>query len=309
MEKVKKPFYKRWWFIAIVVLFVIGAIGSQSEEKEGVKDEPEKVEVSADIKPDAEKEKAEIAKQEAEEKANEEAEEKAESDEKAEKKAKDAAEKTEKEAKENKLNYSIQEERIDGSIWYVTLATSLTEEKDLRKLVESTSDLAKAKKEKVDSIFVKVNIKDSLAKLYAADGKVALSNKGLAQTGLDKVNVYEFDYKVTEEHLTSKNDLKQSTESYSAKDVLKAFQNADLPTTDSRDNSQNCIDLECTTLITTEDVSIYEWPSVEKAQEVQSKGLGGSFGDAQIGTIIIRMNNKSLDAQQYIDVLSGVVNK
>lgn len=165
----------------------------------------------------------------------------------------------EEETKENKLDYTIQEERVDGSIWYVTLLTPLTEEKDLRELVESTSDLAKDKDEKIDSIFVKVNIKDSLAKSYLADGKVALSNKGIAQTGLDKIGEYEFDYKVTEEHLTTKADLKQSTESYSAEDILKAFQDAKLPTTDSRDNSHNCISLECTTLITTEDVSIYEW--------------------------------------------------
>lgn len=212
---------------------------------------------------------------------------------------------TKKDYKESKLDYSIEEEKISGSIWYVTLSTSLTEENDLRKLVELSSDLAKAKKEKIDSIFVKVNIKNSLAKSYAATGKVAFSDLGLIQTGLDKINEFEFDYKVTEEHLTTKADLKQSTESYSAEDILKAFQNAGLPTTDSRDNSQNCIDLECTTLITTEDVSIYEWPSVEKAQEVSAT----KFGDAQVGTIIIRMNNKELDIQKYIDVMNTVVNK
>ncbi|WP_068983671.1 hypothetical protein [Lysinibacillus xylanilyticus] len=210
-----------------------------------------------------------------------------------------------KDAEENKLDYTIQEEKISGSIWYVTLLTSLTEENDLRKLVELTSDLAKSKKEKIDSIFVKVNIKNSLAKSYAATGKVALSDMGLIQTKLKIINNYEFKYLVTEEHLTSKDDLKQSNESYSAEDILKAFQDAGLPTTDSRDNSHNCVDLECTTLITTEDVSIYEWPSVEKAQEVRAK----NFGDAQVGTIIIRMNNKSLDIQKYIDVMNNVVNK
>lgn len=213
-------------------------------------------------------------------------------------------EETKNNSEKDNLDYVIEEERINGSIWHVTLATSLTEKDDLRKLVESTSDLAKSKETKIDSIFVKVKIKDSLAKTYAADGKVALSNIGLAQTGLDKINEFEFNYNVKEEHLTTKEDLKQSTESYSAEDILKAFQNAGLPTTDSRDNSHNCIDLECTTLITTEDVSIYEWPSVEKAQEVSAK----SFGDAQVGTIIIRMNNKSLDIQPYIDVLNSVIN-
>ncbi|XRD24033.1 hypothetical protein AABM34_16725 [Lysinibacillus fusiformis] len=45
--------------------------------------------------------------------------------------------------------------------------------------------------------------------------------------------------------------------------------------------------------------------SVEKAQEVSAK----KFGDAQAGTIIIRMNNKELDIQKYIDAMNSVVNK
>jgi len=211
--------------------------------------------------------------------------------------------KLEEETNNSKLDYAIEEERVDGSIWYVTLVTPLTEEKDLRKLVESTSDLAKNKKEKIDSIFVRVNIKDSLAKSYAADGKVALSNKGRAQTGLDKIGVYEFDYKVKEEHLTTKADLQQSTAPYSAEDILKAFQSAGLSTPEPRDNSHNCVSLECTTVITTEAVSIYEWPSEEKAKEVQGK----SFGTYQAGTIIIRMNDKSLDAQPYISAVDSIV--
>lgn len=261
----KKPFYKRWWFIGIIALVVIGLIFPTDEKEEVKKPGNNEAEVQA---------KEETGTKEI--------------------------------IKGNKLEYTIEEEKVSGSIWYVTLATSLTEEKDLRELVELTKDLATDKTEKIDSIFVKVNIKDSLAKSYAADGKVALSNKGLAQTGLEKINVYEFDYKVNEEHLTSKADLKQSNESYNAQDILKAFQNAGLPTTDSRDNSHNCIKLECTTLITTEDVSIYEWPSVEKAKQIQDEY---SFGSAQVGSIIIRMNNKSLDVQKYIDVLNGVVNK
>jgi len=32
-KKPKKPFYKRWWFIAIIVLGIIGSFGSSDEEK------------------------------------------------------------------------------------------------------------------------------------------------------------------------------------------------------------------------------------------------------------------------------------
>ncbi len=34
MEKEKKPFYKKWWFIAIIALLVIGAIGNALESDE-----------------------------------------------------------------------------------------------------------------------------------------------------------------------------------------------------------------------------------------------------------------------------------
>ena len=200
--------------------------------------------------------------------------------------------------------FSIQEENIKGSIWNVILLTKDTDEDKLKAHMQSTLDLAKSKAEKIDSIFVKVNIEDSLAKFYAASGKVALSDLGLTQTGLKNKNEFEFNFSIKDEHFVSKEDLPQSTESYSAQTVLEAFQNAGLPTTDSRDNSHKCVELECTTLITTEDVSIYEWPSVEKAEQTQSEY---TFGDAQAGTIIIRMNNKELDAQPYIDALNQVV--
>lgn len=202
--------------------------------------------------------------------------------------------------------FSIQEENIQGSIWYVTLLTKDTDEDKLKTHMQSTINLAKGKEKKIDSIFVSVNIEDSLANSYAASGKVALSNTGLAQTGLKNVNEFEYNFSIKESHLMGKEDLPQSTASYNAQTILEAFQNAGLPTTDSRDNSHNCVDLECTSLITTEDVSIYEWQSTEKAQEIQNEY---TFGDAQVGTIIIRMNNKSLDVQPYIDTLNNVINK
>lgn len=300
----KKPFYKKWWFITIVVLLVLAVIGNGIDEP-AIKSTDNST-FAENVKESDEKEPKQKVNEEEKPKTNVNEKNKADAaqENKEEAKVQESKKKAEQTIKENKLDYSIEEERLSGSIWYVTLATSLTKKKDLRKLVELTSDLAQVKNEKIDSIFVKVNIKDSLAKSYAADGKVALSEKGLVQTGLKKVNKYEFNYNVTEEHLTSKDDLRQSIEKYDAQNVLKAFQEAGLPTTDSRDNSHNCVKLECTTLITTEDVSIYEWPSVEKAAQIQNDY---TFGDAQVGTIIIRMNNKELDAQPYINVLNKVV--
>ena len=58
--KVKKPFYKKWWFIVIAVIVVLAAIGSIGEE------ETDKVETSAPVTEDA-TEKAETKEEPKEE--------------------------------------------------------------------------------------------------------------------------------------------------------------------------------------------------------------------------------------------------
>ncbi|WP_217580440.1 hypothetical protein [Lysinibacillus sp. GbtcB16] len=201
--------------------------------------------------------------------------------------------------------YKIEEDNFGKGMWKVVLSTPSTDEKELKALVEEMKNLAAEKYEDVSSIWVNIKTEGSVANTYAATAKVALDEKGKATTGLDELGVFEFNYNVGETHETTTADLPQSNADYTADDILKAFQNVGLSTTEPRDNSQNCVKLECTKLITTEDVSIYEWPSVEKAQEVSAK----KFGDAQAGTIIIRMNNKELDIQKYIDAMNSVVNK
>jgi len=101
-----------------------------------------------------------------------------------------------------------------------------------------------------------------------------------------------------------------------ADDVLKAFEDKGLSTPNPRDNTENnCPDLGCTKLITTDVVSIYEWPSEEKAKEVQRNY---DFGDYQSGKFIIRFNIKHNadgsikyqpypDEQSYKDVLDSLV--
>ncbi|WP_017599212.1 hypothetical protein [Nocardiopsis lucentensis] len=52
-----------------------------------------------------------------------------------------------------------------------------------------------------------------------------------------------------------------------AQEVSEAFEEAGLPMTDARDNSDGCSTPEvCTSRITTEDVSVYGYDSVEDAQ-------------------------------------------
>lgn len=46
----KKPIYKRWWFIAIIVIVVIGIIGGMSGSKEGPKKEESKPTVEQIVK-------------------------------------------------------------------------------------------------------------------------------------------------------------------------------------------------------------------------------------------------------------------
>ncbi|RDV29978.1 hypothetical protein [Lysinibacillus capsici] len=220
------------------------------------------------------------------------------------------AETKEKEQKEEKVisdvpEYKIEEDNFGKGMWRVTLSTPSTDKKDLKALVEETKKLASDKYKDVSSIWVNIKTENSVANTYAATAKVALDEKGKATTGLNEIGVFEVNYNVGEAHETTATDLPQSNADYTADDILKAFQEAGLSTTEPRDNSHNCVKLECTKLITTEDVSIYEWPSVEKAQEVSAK----KFGDAQVGTIIIRMNNKEIDIQKYIDVMNNVVNK
>lgn len=50
MEKKKKPLFKRWWFIAIVLIIVIGALGSRGKDEDNTgKDiEPSKAVVKQD---------------------------------------------------------------------------------------------------------------------------------------------------------------------------------------------------------------------------------------------------------------------
>lgn len=70
--KVKKPFYKKWWFILIAAFFILGAIGSALDDGEST--EEAKVETSAPVKEvkSEDKEKEEPAKEEVKEEVKEE---------------------------------------------------------------------------------------------------------------------------------------------------------------------------------------------------------------------------------------------
>lgn len=68
MEKVKKPFYKRWWFIIIVIFFALPAIGSLLEDEEQNADPEEEAGVNRKQDEMIEKEEQEDESEESEEK-------------------------------------------------------------------------------------------------------------------------------------------------------------------------------------------------------------------------------------------------
>lgn len=79
MEKVKKPFYKRWWFFVIIGFVILGAIVQPSEEERAEMEAKEvvaqeKAEAEAKAKKEAEaKKKAEKEEAEKKKKAEEQA--------------------------------------------------------------------------------------------------------------------------------------------------------------------------------------------------------------------------------------------
>lgn len=94
-EKKKKPFYKRWWFITIAVLIIIGVFNQPSDEE---KAQIEAEKAAAQVKADEEKKKEEKQKEQDELAAKKEAE-AAEKEEEQKKKEKAKKEETAKEEK------------------------------------------------------------------------------------------------------------------------------------------------------------------------------------------------------------------
>lgn len=77
MEKTKKPFYKRWWFILIAAVFVLAVIGNllgegSEEPKEEAESEEPAEEVVADEPDEEAKEEQDIEEEKADEENGEE---------------------------------------------------------------------------------------------------------------------------------------------------------------------------------------------------------------------------------------------
>ena len=89
----------------------------------------------------------------------------------------------------------------------------------------------------------------------------------------------------------------------SSKEVYEAFESSNLPLTDARDNSHNCDTLGCVSLITTEDISIYEWKTEEEATKQNEIPIGEHYSK---GNIFINLNNEELSIETYAEVLDSL---
>ncbi|MFA4134720.1 MULTISPECIES: hypothetical protein [unclassified Brevibacillus] len=94
--------------------------------------------------------------------------------------------------------YVLAIDRFDEStgMWMVALATESNDEKELRALVENTRTLAKDKKEEINSVSVTIIKPDGrIPSTITAFGRIALTSKGMEQTGLSSTSEMVFEYR------------------------------------------------------------------------------------------------------------------
>lgn len=199
-------------------------------------------------------------------------------------------------------DFDILEEDLNGAgIYKVTLATPSTEEAEIEALIKNTVSLAEEKKKEVNSINVVIR-QENVDASNIATGRIALTKKGLAQTGFTEVPQIEINMILN--NLVDTSQIQDSESSFTAKDVVQAFEKNDLSVPNPRDNTdKHCGDLPCSQLLTTDTVSIYQWESAEIAEEMLESGLGSY----QAETFTIRFNEE-VDEEAYKKALDKLVN-
>lgn len=164
-----KPFYKKWifWVIVIVVGGTIGLINGGEETVDPVNVSmatTETKEVTASEKSEPTKDPTAASTE------------------------LPAVEETEIEVPA----YTIIDERLDKSgMWYLTLSTESTDEAQLKALVENGRLLAIERGNEATAVFIDILHSDNNENI--AKGKIALSKKGIAQTGLKDTSTIEFE--------------------------------------------------------------------------------------------------------------------
>lgn len=100
----------------------------------------------------------------------------------------------------------------------------------------------------------------------------------------------------------------ESSPVVTAQDVAAAFEEAGLPMTDARDTSGNCSTPEvCTSRVTTEDVSIYGFGSVEDAEAYMETAGEGWYQDGPIVLSYVTSGTPEEMQPQYEEELAAVL--
>lgn len=177
---------------------------------------------------------------------------------------------------------------------------------DLQRIV---AELQRRHADQEDGYFVRINCSTggtSGADNRLANAKFAVGPLGAARTGLDEGQV---EFKVVDGAKCPVTLPRAAEGAVSAGQVIDAFAAAGLPVNAPRDNSGKCQSLGCSTLITTDDVSVYQFPDAASA---------GNWADAladsgyQSGSIVLRFNiggsdpTAPADIPKYRDVLAGL---
>lgn len=200
-------------------------------------------------------------------------------------------------------NFEILEEDLNSvGIYRITLATDSTDENEIESLIRHTVTLANAKETEVNSINVAVR-QTNVDALNIATGRIALTSKGLAQTGFTEVP--EVKINLILDNIVDTSKIVGSESSYTADDVVEAFQNEGLSLVDPRDNTdKQCGEgnMPCSQLITTEDVSIFLWPTEEEAASI-----GGKYHDHSNGFFTLRFNEPLSPEEEYKRVINELV--
>lgn len=302
VEKVNRKWHQKilgfrsgtnWKKITAVVIYILlfGFIGSSffgEEEAANVAIDDNQAEVASQETADAEAKKAaEIERIEeviAEEKEKE-------------------AEKETSEAEQTTLpNYEIVEENLnDAGIYYVTLSTDSRDEEEIEMLIRHSIALSSEKDIEVNAIHVSIK-QLGVEVQNIANGKIALTNKGLAQTGLTEIPEVQVEFLL--DNIVEVTEILESKSPYTADDVVQAFEENGLSVPEPRDNTNNiCTETSCSQLVTTETVSIYQWIDEATAEEMFNDG----FGSFQAETFTLRFNEEVNEAG-YNDVLTNLVN-
>ena len=98
-------------------------------------------------------------------------------------------------------------------------------------------------------------------------------------------------------------DSSQTREKFTASDAIEAIRDAGLELGDERDNTDgNGPSIGCVAVITTDYVSVYEWPTADDAQEYLTLGAGREH--VQFARVVLHLGGDSdfwpFDTEPYI---------